>query len=206
MGWPICSISTAAPGSSRTTPWRSCRAALARGSFTAPPAIRRAAAPSSASTAPPPSASCAPWTAPSRSIRTVRRSPCGCDTFCASTTTPRTRPWTATRHNNAGSRDAPCASPKITPTCIAASWCAPCTRYRPTTSSKPTGGSGKRRAAPPASRSRWHATCSTTACGSCTTGAWSNWRCSTRTPTPPNPAAAARRRGARHRRQHPLRP
>ena len=83
---------------------------------------------------------------------------------------PRTRLWAVTPRGSTGSGDAPCASPKITTICIAASWCAPCKRYRPTTSSKPTGGSGKRRAAPPASRSRWHATCSTTACGSCTDG------------------------------------
>ena len=61
--------------------------------------------------------------------------------------------------------------PPTTPICTAASWCAPCTRFPTITSSRPTVGCGKRRAAAQPVGSRWRATCSTVGCGFSTRGA-----------------------------------
>ena len=84
----------------------------------------------------------------------------------------RTRPWARTPpHASAGRGDGICASPPTTPICTAASWCAPCTRSPTITSSRPTVGCGKRRAAALPVGSRWRAMCSTVGCGFSTRGA-----------------------------------
>ncbi len=119
------------------------------------------------STRPPWPACCGTWTATPRWTPTAGRWSCGFGTGCArSTTTRPTRAWAATPPRPSAGRptSGPCASPRTTPSCVAASWSGSGAPWARTTSCPSMAWSTRSPAATAVIASSCIATCWTGPC------------------------------------------